>query len=219
MRYVALTQLGLVFAMTVAHTAICEDGTTRTDSKGIASPASGVHWRCDPSVLRHPGSYIAAGVGYTQGRAWFIPDRDEFDEDIFIGPVHGYNTTFRVGDAFFEWLAIGFQVNIIGAIEQEENAISAFGLLLDTTLYPLRGLGIRPSVGLGFGYAVGKADYETGFGGPLNLALAVSYEIRLTKLIVLAPVAQIGWIRGDNFDTLSFGVGLEFQKWFATPTG
>jgi hypothetical protein len=139
---------------------------------------------------------------------------------VFVGPVHARQTTIRVGDAFFEWFAVGFQIDIVRTFTQAKSStMSAFGLLLDTTFYPWKGLGIRPSIGLGFAYALGEHDFETGFGGPFDLALALTYEFRLGRLIVLSPVAQVNWIRGDEFDSLFFTFGLEFAKWFDTATG
>ncbi|MCP4604900.1 MAG: hypothetical protein GY847_30995 [Proteobacteria bacterium] len=179
-----------------------------------------LHWRDDPKTLRHPGSYIGFGVGYTNAHSWFKPKEDEFDDKLSIGPFHCWQTMFRVGDAFFEWFALGFQIDMIYGGYGGPESISAFALRLDTTFYPWRGgLGIRPSVGLGFAYASGEEDYKTGYGGPASLSLALIYEIRLTRLLVLAPVAQVYWIAGEDFNGLFFFIGLEFLKWFDTPTG
>ncbi len=177
------------------------------------------NWRKDPSVRRHPGSYLGGSIGYAQSRAWYVPQEKEFDEDLQLGPINAIHVAFRVGDAFFEWLAIGFHIDIISGRDGETSSMSAMGLLLDTTFYPWQGLGLRPSVGLGFSFADGKEDYEFGFGGPGDLSFAVTYEIRLKKLLVLAPIAQVSWIFGEDYNGVFFCVGIEILKWFQTATG
>jgi hypothetical protein len=178
-----------------------------------------LHWRKDPATLRHPGSYIGFGGGYTQSRAWFVPQEEEFNDELRLGPFHSWQSIFRVGDAFFEWLAVGFQINLTYGRHGDSQIMGAFGLLLDVTFYPWRGFGIRPSVGLGFSYASGEKDFEFGYGGPGDFSLAITYEFRLTRLFAVAPVAQVYWITGDDYDAFSFCFGIEFIKWFDTPTG
>ncbi len=178
-----------------------------------------LHWRDDPKTLRHPGSYIGLAIGYNNARTWFVPQEDEFDDEVSLGPYNGWQFSFRTGDAFKEWFAIGFQIDMSYGGYGSEGTIGAFGLLLDTTFYPWRGLGIRPSLGLGFSYAQGKEQFEFGFGGPGSLSLALTYEFRVSRLIALAPVVQASWITGEDFNGLFFFFGLEFLKWFDTPTG
>ncbi len=187
-----------------------------------APPKDRRAWRRDPSVLRHPGSYLGGGMGYLMSFSWFTNEQRDFSTDYEIGPVHGTNMNLRAGDAFFEWLAVGFQVTINnGAIDQSaDEKTSGFGLYLDTTLYPWRGFGIRPSVGLGFGYSqAGTESYKLGFGGPLSLSISMSYEARITRLFTIGPMVQLSWIRGDEYDVLYLTIGIEFLKWFQTAEG
>jgi len=179
-----------------------------------AAPA--LPWRHDPEVKRHPGSYLGGALGYAQARAW-IPANDSHG-DLALGPVNAYGLALRVGDAFTEWFALGFQIQIYSG-KSDTAKISAFDLLLDATFYPWRGLGLRPSVGLGFGLGRGDHEWEMGGGGPGCLALGVLYEFRATRLLSIAPVVQVSWIAGEEFDSLFLFVGLELSKWFSTATG
>jgi hypothetical protein len=178
------------------------------------SPA--LPWRQDPGVRRRPGSYLGGAIGYSQTRAW-IPANDSHG-DLALGPVHTYGLALRVGDAFAEWFAVGFQVQIYSG-KSDTAKISAFDLLLDATFYPWQGLGLRPSVGLGFGYARGEHEWEMGGGGPGCLAVGVLYEFRVTRLFSIAPIVQVSWIAGEEFDSLFLFVGIELAKWFGTAIG
>ncbi len=193
------------------------DAKEQTDAKKETELK--LHWRDDPKTLRHPGSYIGFGAGYTNVHTWFTPQEEEFAEEMSLGPFHSWQAFFRVGDAFKEWFAIGFQINMTYGKDGESGATGGFTLLLDTTFYPWRGLGIRPSVGLGFSYAQGKEEYEFGYGGPGCLSLAITYEFRISRLFAIAPVAQVFWIAGEDFNGLYLSGGIEFVKWFDTPTG
>jgi hypothetical protein len=179
-------------------------------------------WRRDKSVPRRPGSYLGGGIGYSMVNSWYTVEQKDLKVDYDIGPVHGYMFFLRVGDALFEWLSVGFQIDMIGAALAgvDEPGASAFGLYVDTTFYPWRGLGLRPSVGVGFGYAqAGKETYELGYGGPLTLAFAASYEFRVSRGFTMGPMFQVSWVKGENFDAVFFNVGLEFIKWFKTAKG
>ncbi len=177
------------------------------------------NWRKDPTVLRRPGSYLGGGFGYTQGHTWYVSQQeDASNETHYLGPAHCNHLFLRAGDAFFEWFALGFQIDIVSTINQDDR-VSVFGLLLDTTFYPWRGLGIRPSVGLGFAYVEEKSSQQYGFGWPANLSLTLTYEIRITRHFVIAPFAQVFWITGKDFDGLFYCFGLEFLRWFKTATG
>jgi hypothetical protein len=186
-----------------------EDGATETTEPEL-------HWRDDPNTKRHPGSYIGGGAGYAQVRAWVEANKDH--GDLEFGPFHTWYSSIRVGDAFAEWFALGFQVEITNA-ESGKEQLGAFNLLLDASFYPVGGLGIRPAVGLGLGFAAGKEDWEFGGGGPGCVSLSLLYEFRVVKLFAIAPVVQSFWITGQGFDGLFLFFGLEFIKWFETPTG
>jgi hypothetical protein len=191
----------------------------KSDSQGNGSDSGGEgsgDWRGDPSVQRHPGSYIGGAIGYANVRSW-VEESDEHD-DMFVGPFHTFALSFRVGDAFFEWLALGFQIEIASA-KRRGQQIGMFNLLLDTTFYPWEGLGLRPSFGLGLGFASGKEEWEFGGGGPGCLGMAVLYEVRVTRLFVIAPIVQTFWISGQGYDGLTIFAGLEILKWFETATG
>jgi hypothetical protein len=179
-----------------------------------AEPKPG--WRDDPGVRRHPGSYIGGAIGYANLRAW-VPENAEHG-DLAIGPLHTWMLAFRVGDAFCEWFAVGFRIDISSNTRGEET-IGLFDLMLDVSFYPWEGLGLRPSVGLGLGFASGKEEWEFGGGGPGAAALAVLYEIRVTRLFVLAPVVQVVYVGGEEFDAVAIFAGVEILKWFATATG
>lgn len=198
-----------------------DDGsaTAEDEKKEPVESEKKLHWRADPATLRHPGSYIGFGGGWAQHRIWFTPQQEEFDDELEMGPFNAWQSIFRVGDAFFEWLAVGFQINMTYGWHGDNQIMGGFGLLLDVTFYPWRGLGIRPSVGLGFSYASGEKDFEFGFGGPGDFSLAITYEFRLTRLFAVAPVAQTYVITGEDYTAFSFCFGLEFVKWFDTPTG
>ncbi|MCP4199961.1 MAG: hypothetical protein GY762_22685 [Proteobacteria bacterium] len=179
------------------------------------------HWRKDPTVVRRPGSYLGGGLAYSQGHTWYVSQHeDATNSRLHIGPAHLSHVFLRVGDAFAEWFALGFQINIASTIGGEER-VSVFGMLLDTTFYPWRGLGIRPSVGLGFAYVESKTSSTRvyGYGWPANLSLTFTYEIRVTRHFVIAPFAQVYWITGKDFDGLFYCFGLEFLRWFKTATG
>jgi hypothetical protein len=184
-------------------------------------PADKKAWRRDKSIPRRPGSYLGGGIGYSMVNSWYTVKQKDLKVDYDIGPVHGYMSFIRVGDAFFEWLAVGFQVDLIGATlaGTDKPGASAFGLYVDTTFYPWRGLGLRPCIGVGFGYAqAGKETYELGFGGPLTLSFAASYEFRVSRGFTMGPMIQVSWVKGEDFDAVFFNVGLEFLKWFKTAT-
>jgi hypothetical protein len=195
---------------------------TQPDSTAQATSETGKknkNWRKDPTVLRRPGSYLGGGLGYSQGHVWYVSQHgDATNEKLYIGPAHCNHLFIRVGDAFREWFALGFQIDIVSTINREER-VSAFGLLLDTTFYPWRGLGIRPSAGLGFAYVEGKSSQQYGYGWPANLSLTFTYEIRITRHFVIAPFAQAYWITGKNFNGLFYCFGIEFLRWFKTATG
>jgi hypothetical protein len=186
------------------------------DAKKVEPAKPATPWRHDPSVKRRPGSYIGGGIGYSRPWAW-IPANDQHG-DLAPGPFNGYGMTFGVGDAFAEWFALGFRIQIASG-KNGGSQYGSFGLMLDTTFYPWRGLGLRPSFGLGFGYATGEHDWETGGGGPGCLAFGVLYEFRLGRLLSLAPVVQVSWTTGEGFDAVVFFAGLEITKWFRTATG
>ncbi len=190
-----------------------------TDTEAEEETETKLHWRDDPKNLRHPGSYIGFGAQYSNVHTWFTPQEEEFAEKMSLGPFHSWQAVFRVGDALREWFAIGFQIGMTYGGYGSTETTGGFTLLLDTTFYPWRGLGIRPSVGLGFSYAQGKEDYEFGFGGPGCLSLSITYEFRISRLFAIAPIAQILWITGEDFNGLYLSGGLEFIKWFDTPTG
>ncbi|MBW2530637.1 MAG: hypothetical protein JRI55_04110 [Deltaproteobacteria bacterium] len=175
-----------------------------------------VHWRDDPTVKRHTGSYIGGAVGYMQSRAW-LPETEDHDK-LSFGPLHTWQAAFRVGDAFAEWFALGFQIDITNTVGGPPT-LGAFNLMLDATFYPWEGLGIRPSLGLGLGFAQGKESWEFGGGGPGCFSLALTYEFRVLPLFVIAPVVQVYGIVGEDFDGLFLFFGIELLKWFATATG
>ncbi len=198
--------------------------TEQSESRGEQPAPAGEqpakrHWRCDPAVLRHPGSYLGGSVGYLQAHAWV--DETEDHAELNFGPLHNLQTNFRVGDAFTEWLAVGFQIAMSYSVQGEDakETLGAFALFLDVTFYPFEGLGIRPSAGMGLAYAMGEKDFDFGTGGPASVAFALLYEIRLARLLVIAPIAQVYWITNDEFDGVFLFLGLEVLKWFDTPTG
>lgn len=150
------------WVLTLTFTAPAVFAESNTDNPSVEKTSQPSHtdestpndtnWRMDASVERRPGSYLGGGAGYSQHSAWFIPQDDEYREDIAMGPIHAWQAFFRVGDAFFEWFAVGFQVNLSYGSTGGET-IAGVGILLDATFFPWRGLGLRPSVGLGFSYA------------------------------------------------------------------
>ena len=56
-------------------------------------------------------------------------------------------------------------------------------------------------------------------GGPANLAFAISYEIRVLRLLTVGPVVQVSWISGDDYDSFFLLFGVEILKWFKTAKG
>ncbi len=170
----------------------------------------------ETELKRRPGSYLGGTLAYVQSRAW-ANETDDHD-DLKFGPLHTWGMAFRVGDAFTDWFAVGFQVFFTNKRSKEES-IGAFELMLDASFYPYAGLGIRPSVGIGLGFASGDNDWEFGGGGPACLALAVLYEFRVTRFFSIAPVVNASWITGENFDGFFLLIGIEFTKWFKTATG
>jgi len=195
------------------------DDSADLDSSNLEDKKKKSNWRKDPSVKRHPGSYIGGGLSYMMADVWYTVKVDDFESKYSFVPIHGISGVLRVGDAFKEWLAIGFQIMILNAQNSSRNRSTAsFGLLLDTSFYPWRGLGIRPSVGFGFGFAqAGKESYQLGFGGPACLSFALSYEIRITRLFMLVPTVAISWIgNGNDFNIMTFTAGIDMLKWFIT---
>lgn len=179
----------------------------------VATAAAG---QGEPESKRRPGSYLGATTAYVQSRAW-VEETDDHD-DLGFGPLHTWGLAFRVGDAFADWFAVGFQV-FFTSKRSEEESIGAFELMLDASFYPYAGLGVRPSVGMGLGFASGKNEWESGGGGPACLALAVLYEFRGPWLFSIAPVVNVSWITGEGFDGLFLLIGVEITKWFKTATG
>ncbi len=168
----------------------------------------------------HPQSYLAGGTGYSMMHAWLEENEDH--AALAYGPVHGWQATIRVGDAFAKWFSLGFQISLAQARSRKRDIrIGAFGLLLDTTFYPVEGLSLRPAVGLGFGYAQGNEDYKFGFGGPTMLSMSVGYELRVTERFYISPVAQVYWItkNDEDYDAVMFFLGVDFIKWFESATG
>jgi hypothetical protein len=218
-----LSSIPILVAMSLPLAAAADDTTVKPDAPSTKEQEKS--WRDDPSVLRHPGSYIGGGGGVVRNYAWLPAKKgtgnasfaSEHDALAF-GPLWGWQAFVRVGDAFMEWLAIGFQVDVASA-SGGKDTISSFDVMLDLSLYPWQGLGIRPSVGLGFGYAQGAQSWQFGGGGPTTLSLAVLYEIRMTRLFCIAPVVQAYWITGEEYDAVVVFAGIELIKWFATATG
>ena len=182
----------------------------------VKSDKKTTDWRNNPELKRRPGSYLGGAIGYVQSRAW-APETEDHD-DLSFGPLHTWGLAFRVGDAFADWFAVGFQVFLTNK-RSEDESIGAFSLMLDATFYPYAGLGIRPSVGIGLGFASGKNSWEFSGGGPACLGLAVLHEFRVTRFFSIAPVVNVSWITGENFDGLFMLFGIEFTKWFETATG
>ena len=203
-----------------AATAAAGQDETKASSKDAGAEAKSekktTDWRNNSELKRRPGSYLGGTLAYVQSRAW----AEETDDhgDLSFGPLHTWGLAFRVGDAFADWFAVGFQVFLTNR-RSEDESIGAFELMLDASFYPYAGLGIRPSVGIGLGFASGKNDWEFGGGGPACLALAVLYEFRVTRFFSIAPVVNVSWITGENFDGLFLFIGIEFTKWFKTATG
>jgi hypothetical protein len=207
------------------------DKAVEDEEKTAASPelseeeaaAAARQKRRYPTDKRHPGSYMGGAIGYTMANSWYRVEISEYEREYDLGPLHGTSTIVRVGDAFFEWFAVGFQIDLVSAnnfYQSKEKMMSGFGLYLDTTFYPWRGFGLRPSVGLGFSYAqTGTDRHEFGFGGPASLSFAVTYEFRLPRLFTLGPVFQIAWTAGEDYNAMFFTVGIELLKWFMTPEG
>jgi hypothetical protein len=172
-------------------------------------------WRKDPNQERRPSSYIGGGMAYAQSRSWYTSQEDEFKDDISAGPLNSMSMFLRFGDAFYEWLAVGFQINIVsGSSKDSSSAISAFGLLLDVGFTPWKGLILRPSVGLGFGYSSGDEEFEFGYGSPAFLAFTTGYEFRVSRFFCISPIAQISYLGGDDYNSMFLVFGIEMTKYF-----
>ncbi len=197
-----------------------EGETSETDADGEAAEADAaeekLHWRKDPSLKRRPGSYLGGGFNYVNANVWVEETEDH--DDLRFGPMHSWGINFRVGDAFTDWFALGFQI-LLSSARADHNQVSMFGLLFDISFYPWKGLGIRPAVGIGMGFAQGENKWDMGGGGPGCLSLAVLYEIRVGRLFSIAPMVQTTWIVSDGYDQINIFIGLEFMKWFRTATG
>lgn len=206
----------MVVSITVAFLSLlpCR-GEAQETTASATSAEEKTDWRHDPSIKRRPGSYLGGGIDYTQMHVWMEANDDH--DDLKFGPLHTWGINFRVGDAFTDWFAIGFQL-LLSSVTREGRQTSMFGLLLDTSFYPWRGLGIRPAVGIGMAFAQGENDWEMGSGGPGCLSLAILYEIRVTRFFSIAPMVQTAWIVSDGYDGVYIFIGLEFMKWFRTAT-
>ncbi len=205
-----LLLVGLLLPAVHAAPAAAE-GKTKTD------------WRRDPTVKRRPSSYLGGSLNYLQLWTWL--DATDDHQRLAFGPLHSAANLFRVGDALNEHFCLGFQVQILSA-RREKTQLSAFAILLDATVYPWKGLGIRPSAGFGFGFAQGKNQWEFGFGGPGTLAMAFLYEFRVTRHLTLAPIIQGTWMAAEGYNGLFVMAGVEVTAWFsdrskrpATPSG
>ncbi len=230
---ISLKAVAILVSMIVIESAFAQEQTEPDAQPAVKSQTqseveseaeqSKLAWRKDPQVLRRPGSYLGGGLAYSMSNAWYTVKLRDFVQDYDMGPVHGYMTFVRVGDAFREWIAVGFQLDLIAATlaGQDSPGASAFGLYVDATFYPWRGLGLRPSVGVGFGYAqAGKETHELGFGGPLSLSFSASYEFRVSRRgLTMGPMIQVSWVKGEDFDAVFFNVALEILKWFRTAQG
>lgn len=194
-----------------AEAAAAEDRTREP-----AEDSENVDWRHDPSVERRPGSYLGGGIDYTQVHV-FVEENEDHDA-LEFSPLHTWGINFRVGDAFTDWFAIGFQM-LLSTVNKDGIQSSMFSLMLDASFYPWKGLGIRPAAGIGMGFVQGENDWEMGTGGPGCVSLALLYEIRVTRFFSIAPMAQAVWIVSDGYDGVYLFIGLEFTKWFRTATG
>ena len=184
---------------------------SKTDAADASQHVSkDVHWRDDPTIRRRPASYIGGAMNYIQVYTWLAENDDH--RKLSYGPLHFVAGTFRVGDAFGDKFAIGFQMQSVNA-KNEEVQISAFALLLDLSFYPWKGLGVRPSAGFGFGFAQGENKWEFGFGGPGTLSFSLLYEFRITKKMTLAPVVTTTWLTGEGYDAMFALVGIEMLFW------
>jgi hypothetical protein len=197
-----------------------EESSIRDEEK--PKPKLKTGWRLDKNVPRRPGSFIGGSSGAALGYSWFKTVHRDLELEYDLGPMVGSALSIRVGDAFFEWFTVGFQVNIINATfgGVEEPKTAAFALLLDTAFYPWRGLGLKPSVGLGFSYGqAGAESFQIAMGGPATLAFGVCYEFRITPLFTIGPSVQVSWTTGDDYNSLYLLFSLEFLKWFRTAKG
>jgi hypothetical protein len=179
-------------------------------------------WRLDKSVPRRPGSFMGGSSGVAMAYAWYTTEQQDLELTFDLGPIWASAMSIRVGDAFFEWFTVGFQINFIsgGFGGEDDPKTAGFALFLDTAFYPWRGLGLRPSVGLGFSYAqAGTESYQISFGGPATLGFAVSYEFRVTRLFTMGPSIQFTWTTGDEYDCAYLIFALEFIKWFKSAKG
>lgn len=219
MRWHSIVLLGALLVSFAPSRSIADTtAETNTETTTEENDPSKPHWRCDPTVLRHPGSYVGGTIAYLQARTWV--DETEDHAKLEYGPIHSMLSTVRVGDALAEWFAIGFQLEIMQNLSQDKSEnVGAMTLYLDTTFYPWEGLGLRPSAGLGIAFAMGEKEFDFGFGGPGSLAFSVLYEFRILRLFTIAPVAQVFWIGSDGFDGLFVAFGVELLKWFDSPTG
>ncbi|MBN2528631.1 MAG: hypothetical protein JXR76_19735 [Deltaproteobacteria bacterium] len=180
-----------------------------TDSVGSADTPS-LHWRDDPAVKRRPASYVGGSLNYVQLYTWL--EKNDDHKALKYGPLHSGAGALRVGDAFGDHIALGFQVQFLNS-KAEHVQISAFALLLDLSIYPWKGLGIRPSAGFGFGFAQGENKWEFGFGGPGTLAMSLLYEFRITRKMTIAPVITTTWMTADGYDGLFALAGIEMLFW------
>ena len=197
-----------------------QDGGEKTETKKRAKLPEG--WRMDKSFPRRTGSYLGGSSGAALAYAWFTTKQRELKLDYGLGPIPTSFLSIRVGDAFFEWFAVGFQVCLMSGIAKSKSdpTTAAFVLNLDTTFYPWRGLGLKPFVGLGFSYGqAGTEIFEIKMGGPTTLGFGISYEFRVSPLFTIGPSIQVAWITGDDYDSLYVIFALEFLKWFETAKG
>lgn len=196
--------------MLLSSPVVAEQTSNTADANKMAS--SQTSSRDNPIATRRPASYIGGSLSYAQLRTWLAETDDH--RKLSFGPLHSVANVFRVGDAFTDKFALGFQIQFFNA-KKEKEQISAFALLLDATFYPWRGLGIRPAAGFGFGFAQGENKWEFGFGGPGTLSLALTYEFQISRKFTLAPIVQGTWMAGDDYDGLFVSIGIEMLFWLS----
>ncbi|MBN2716237.1 MAG: hypothetical protein JXX14_10310 [Deltaproteobacteria bacterium] len=196
-----------------APDAVLTGSDASSDGAQTSTPedaGNAVDWRNDSTIRRRPASYIGGSLNYVQAHTWLAENDDH--KKLTYGPLHSGTMLMRVGDAFGDKFAIGFQVQTVN-IKSPDVQLSAFALLLDLSFYPWKGLGIRPSAGFGFGFAQGENKWEFGFGGPGALALSLLYEFRVTRKFTLAPVVTTTWLTGDGYDSIFTFAGIEALFW------